>query len=133
VKHDTKGRILMRDVEKTKLLSRRTRRELRTVQVMISIYCRGHHGTGQYLCAECRELWDYTRRRVERCPFGAEKPTCLNCTVHCFKPELRRRIREMMRYAGPRMPGRHPVLTLFHFIDGRRPTPARKPGASSKR
>ena len=34
-----------------------------------------------------------------------------------------RRVREMMRYAGPRMLWRHPVLAIRHLLDGRRPAP----------
>jgi hypothetical protein len=107
-------------------LSRRIRRELKTVRVMIELYCRAHHeADAGGLCSECRELWDYARQRVERCPFGLDKPTCLNCTVHCYKPRRREQIREVMRFAGPRMSWRHPVLTIFHFIDGRRQPPPR--------
>jgi predicted amidophosphoribosyltransferase len=107
---------------------RRLRREMRTVQAMIAIHCRGRHGSRGGLCGDCRDLWEYAKRRVERCPFGADKPTCVNCPVHCYQPAMRERIREVMRYAGPRMPWRHPILTLFHFLDGRRPAPDR-PGA----
>jgi len=111
-------------------LSRRIRRELKTVHVMIGSYCQAHHeNLGSGLCPECRNLWDYTRQRVERCPFGLDKPTCVNCTVHCFKPEMRDRIRTVMRYAGPKMPTRHPVLSIFHVIDGRRPTPKKTKGS----
>ncbi|MBN1336248.1 MAG: nitrous oxide-stimulated promoter family protein [Deltaproteobacteria bacterium] len=106
--------------------SRRIRRELRTVRAMIALYCRAHHEThGEDLCPECRELWDYARQRVEQCPFGPEKPTCLNCAVHCFKPQRREQIRKIMRFSGPRMAWRHPLWTVCHFIDGRRPTPLR--------
>jgi hypothetical protein len=98
----------------------RVARELKTVHVMISLYCRHHHAAGGEPCAECAALWDYARQRVDRCPFRLDKPTCLNCTVHCYKPVMRERIREVMRYAGPRMMWRHPILTLRHLVDGRR-------------
>ena len=90
---------------------------------MVRIYCKAHHdersGRGE-LCRECSELLDYARMRLERCPFGAEKPTCAKCSVHCYKPAMRERIRAVMRYAGPRMIPRHPVLALRHLLDGRR-------------
>ncbi len=113
--------------------TKRIRRELKTVKVMIEIYCRGHHSKDGVLCHVCQELWDYAQARVERCPFGKDKPTCVNCTVHCFKPEMRERIRSVMRYAGPRMPARHPILSVFHFIDGKRPTPRKTKGDSTQR
>jgi hypothetical protein len=100
----------------------RRRRELRTIEAMSRMYCRHHHG-GRELCAECAELHDYARRRLERCVFGDAKPTCANCTVHCYKADMRERVRVMMRWAGPRMLLRHPVIAVLHLIDGRRPAP----------
>jgi hypothetical protein len=34
-------------------------------------------------------------------------------------------MRTVMRYAGPRMLWRHPLLAVAHLIDGRRPAPPR--------
>lgn len=103
--------------------SKRLKREAKTVAVMIRIYCRGQHGTRGSLCADCEALQTYAHERLARCRFGADKPTCANCPVHCYKPAMRERIRAVMRYAGPRMSYRHPILTLFHFWDGRRKSP----------
>ena len=75
------------------------------------------------LCAECAALMDYATRRLDRCVFGDDKPTCANCKVHCYSKSMRERVREVMRYAGPRMVWRHPVLALAHLRDGRRPAP----------
>jgi len=41
------------------------------------------------------------------------------------RPPMRERIREAMRYAGPRMLFRHPVLALRRQLDARRPAPER--------
>jgi predicted amidophosphoribosyltransferase len=87
---------------------------------MIAIYCRGNHGTARGLCADCQALVDYARQRVERCPLIDDKPTCANCPVHCYKPAMKERIRIVMRYAGPRMMWRHPILLVLHLLDGRR-------------
>jgi hypothetical protein len=43
--------------------------------------------------------------------------TCAKCPVHCYRPELRERIRAVMRYAGPRMLFRHPRLAILHLWD----------------
>jgi hypothetical protein len=98
-------------------------REAKTVEAMIRIYCRDQHGRKGELCTECEELLEYARRRLDRCPFQENKTTCAKCPMHCYKPVMRERIRAVMRYAGPRMLRRHPLLTLFHFIDGRRKEP----------
>ena len=106
-------------------------REARTVAVMIHQYCRNHHAdrrqeNGGELCPDCRELLNYARRRLERCPFQEGKTTCGNCPVHCYKPAMREKIRAIMRTIGPRMIFSHPVLALFHFLDGRRKKPIHK-------
>jgi hypothetical protein len=101
---------------------RRRDRELATVNVMIRMYCHDHHA-GQPLCADCAALLSYATRRLERCVFGVVKPTCANCKVHCYSADMRARVKAVMRYAGPRMLLRHPVLGIAHIIDGRRPAP----------
>jgi hypothetical protein len=104
----------------TYLETGRLRREWRTMQVMVGIYCsgHGHQGSpGQVLCAECAGFLGYAERRLEKCPYGPDKPTCAKCPIHCYKPQPREFAREVMRYAGPRMLLRHPWLSLTHFAD----------------
>ena len=103
----------------------RMARELRTIEAMIALYCRKHHTAQDVPCTDCRELMDYARARLDRCPFQEDKTTCANCSIHCYKPAMRERIRMAMRYAGPRMLYRHPVLALRHLWDGRRKQPGR--------
>lgn len=105
----------------------RMSRERRTVEAMIGVYCRGQHGTNGELCMECAALRSYARQRLQRCPFQEGKTTCAKCPVHCYKPAMREGIRAVMRYAGPRMLYRHPIMTLQHLIDGLREEPRRPP------
>jgi len=87
---------------------------------MVRIYCHEQHGTPKGLCAECTELMTYASARLEKCKFGADKPTCVNCPVHCYKPEMRERVRVVMRYSGPRMIKHHPVLAAAHLLDNKK-------------
>ena len=103
----------------------RMARERQTVEAMIEIYCQGQHGMDGALCAECQALETYARQRLDRCPFQEGKTTCARCPVHCYKPEMRERIRAVMRYAGPRMLYRHPFMTVRHMLDERRKEPDR--------
>jgi len=106
-------------------LSRRRALELRTLLAMVTIHCRNRHGgDDQELCDECAALAAYATRRLSRCVFGDDKPTCANCTVHCYNAPMRESVRAVMRYAGPRMIWRHPVLAIAHVRHGRRPAPA---------
>ncbi len=89
--------------------------EKRVVGQMISLYCRKNHH-GRELCPQCRELLDYADQRVTKCPFMETKTFCSNCKVHCYKPEMREKIREVMRFSGPRMIFYHPVLAVKHLV-----------------
>jgi hypothetical protein len=105
--------------------SKRIRREKKTVEAMIRLYCGDHHGTKGRMCDRCAELWDYALERLDHCPFQEGKTTCAKCPVHCYRPAQREEIRVVMRYAGPRMLFRHPLLAMWHLIDGRREEPQR--------
>jgi hypothetical protein len=95
----------------------RLSREKKTVEAMIGLFCRGRHGSAPVVCASCAALTAYAFSRIDRCPFGASKPACSRCAVHCYKPDMQETIRRVMRYSGPRMPLRHPLLTLWHLGD----------------
>ena len=103
-------------MSKNKIESKRER-EKRTVSLMISIYCEKNHGSGKTLCPECRALKNYAMTRSEKCPFMETKTFCSNCAVHCYKPEMREKIREVMRFSGPRMILYHPIMAVRHVIE----------------
>lgn len=91
--------------------------EKKTVNVMIMMYCNSHHNTNDgNLCKDCTSLLDYAITRIDDCTFGIDKPSCEKCPVHCYKKEHREEIKKIMRYSGPRMMFRHPVLTFKHLI-----------------
>ena len=91
-------------------------REKETVSLMIAIYCRKNHGC-KTLCPECAALEAYARKRSEKCPFIETKTFCSNCKVHCYKPDMREKIRAVMRFSGPRMIFHHPVMAIRHVIE----------------
>lgn len=93
-------------------------RERAVVTRMIATYCHGNHDTHRgELCRDCAALTDYAETRIGRCPFMATKTFCSQCRVHCYAPAQRAAIKDVMRYAGPRMLLRHPVMTIHHGID----------------
>ena len=92
----------------------RIKQEKQTVERMVRLYCRKKEGNKQ-LCPRCEELLGYAHIRLSRCPFGENKSTCRQCSIHCYKPEMKERMREVMRYAGPRMLLYHPVAALRHL------------------
>ena len=89
--------------------------EKRTVRHMIELWCRENHGSLE-LCGECRELLDYSLGRLDRCKFGNAKTKCHKCPVHCYRPDMRERIRAVMRFSGPRMILHHPLEAIRYLI-----------------
>jgi predicted amidophosphoribosyltransferase len=102
-------------------------REQKTVEAMIALYCRGQHGSQHGLCEACAALQEYTRQRLHKCPYQEGKTTCARCPLHCYRPEMREKIRAVMRYSGPRMLVRHPVMALRHMLDRLRQEPVTLP------
>ena len=91
-------------------------REKQLVSRMITVYCKKNHG-GKGLCPDCAALAAYARQRSDRCPFMETKTFCSNCKVHCYKPEMREKIRKVMIFSGPRMIFYHPVVAVRHVIE----------------
>jgi hypothetical protein len=95
------------------LFRSRIEEEKVTVSKMIALYCKKKHRQKK-LCSSCQALHDYAMQRLDRCVFGNEKTVCAKCLVHCYKPDRREEIREVMIFAGPQMLLYHPWLALLH-------------------
>lgn len=87
---------------------------------MIRLYCKRKHGTKKGLCPECKELTEYAMMRSDKCPFMETKTFCSNCRVHCYKPQMREKIRNVMRFSGPRMIFSHPIMAIRHVIESKK-------------
>ena len=121
----------MRNENDTPEIAKRREREMRTISQMIVIYCEAHHGRevrtdtahcGEKLCSECKAVDDYATLRTLRCKKMDVKTSCEECGNHCYKPDMRERIRAIMRFAGPRMITRHPVAAIRHLVKKVRPS-----------
>lgn len=100
--------------------SKKREREKAIVSQMITLYCKKQHKTKNGLCAACAALDAYAKQRSEACPFMETKTFCSNCPVHCYKPQMRESIRDVMRFSGPRMILYHPILAIRHVIETKR-------------
>lgn len=130
-------------------LADRIYREKATLAQMVGIYCKGNRHQGRAgdgsadvafasdmpprvadaianMCPSCHELVEYCFGRIDRCPHMATKTFCSSCETHCFAPEMRERIRQVMRYAGPRMLLYDPKGALKHLRDTRRAKKAKR-------
>lgn len=100
----------------SKSIETKRAREKTIVSEMIALYCRKNHRTNG-LCPDCAALEEYARQRSDKCPFMETKTFCSNCKVHCYKPEMREKIRVVMRFSGPRMLFYHPVMAVRHLME----------------
>ena len=125
------GRALLLPIE-MEFENARLERERKTVAAMIALYCQRHHAPDSDFCDTCRDLEAYTRLRLEKCPYGETKPTCVNCPIHCYQPHRREEIRRVMAFSGPRMLLKHPILAVRHMMDGYRKAPPLKKARGKK-
>lgn len=115
------------------LLSGKLLREFQTIQAMVEIYCKAHHHSKASECQECQEFLEYAHTRLDRCPYGQIKPTCNKCPVHCYKPHMKAKAREIMIFSGPKMIFPHPIMAIRHLFAERTPVPETIPVESSNR
>ena len=94
----------------------RIAREKAVVERMIRLYCRRKLGVNE-LPQEYADLIVYAHKRLDGCKFGNEKPACKRCPIHCYKPDMREKIRDVMRWAGPRMMMYDPIAAFRHLFN----------------
>lgn len=121
---DTAEHTMIRTQNDSAAIRRKRERETRTVSQMVAIYCAGNHPKekrteqatcGEPLCSACKALDDYACLRTQRCRRMGEKVSCEMCSNHCYAPTMREQIRQVMRYAGPRMLKKHPISAIRHL------------------
>jgi hypothetical protein len=122
-------------MSETELLTGKLLFEFRTIEAMVNIYCKAHHPMkpSHSVCEQCSEFLSYANTRLDRCPYGQEKPTCNKCPVHCYKPHMKQKAREIMLFAGPRMLLPHPIMAIKHLLAERKPAPGLPPEGVSNR
>jgi len=99
-------------------------KEKELIPVMIQMYCRGNHKEKRKelqlkrseTCPECTELTEYALFRLSKCPFKINKKFCSFCKIHCYKPDMRQKIKDVMKYSGPRMLPSHPIFAISHVV-----------------
>jgi len=95
--------------------------QIKTLEKMITLYCRLKHGNKVEICDECSEVLKYAHSRLQSCPYKENKPECKNCNTHCYNEIMREKIRGIMRYTGPRMLIYSPVDYFKHVMRSKKP------------
>lgn len=90
--------------------------EKNIVSVMISIFCKYKHKRKNGLCEDCQKILNYSYRRIENCPYIKSKTFCSSCKTHCYRNDMREKIKEIMRFSGPKMIFYNPIAAIKHMI-----------------
>ena len=127
LKQDLPVSAVPKEYQDALLTTPRLRREQRTIEAMLHIWCEAHPlhvrlRSGEF-CSGCEGLFNYASYRLFKCPYGEEKPTCKKCPIHCYTRDKREQMHEVMCFAGPRMLLRHPVLAIRHLLDEKKEPP----------
>lgn len=94
-------------------LDKKRENEKKVVGKMIDLYASAHKDE----LSKLFELKEYAYKRIDCCPFMESKTFCSSCKIHCYQAEMRKEIKKVMRYSGPRMLLFHPILTISHALE----------------
>lgn len=98
-------------------LLNRIDKEKEIITLMIKLYCKKKHGgSNRELCNECRELEEYAHKRLTYCKFGNEKSSCKKCPIHCYKKDMKEKVKEVMKFSGPRILIYNPKEYIRHIF-----------------
>lgn len=100
-----------------KSVEKKRDREKKVITEMVKLYCRKNHKSGE-LCDECKEVLNYSLKRIDNCKFMETKTFCSNCKSPCYSLKMKEKIKQIMKFSGPRMLLYHPILVIYHIISG---------------
>ncbi|WEG72495.1 nitrous oxide-stimulated promoter family protein [Vagococcus intermedius] len=89
--------------------------EIQLIEVMIKTY---YHKTENSAPISEKRMLSYAKKRLEYCRFGESKTTCQRCPIHCYQENYREQMKKIMRFSGPKMILKHPILTVKHGLRG---------------
>ncbi len=105
-------------------MNKRILRKIKTLRLMIQMYCKKHHHLHHHLhhyrtklCPECEETIKYALDKSQKCPYKEKASVCETCKIHCYHNEKQEKIKKIMRFSGPKMIFHHPILTIWHLLD----------------
>ena len=118
------------------LMRQFTEKQLKDIRILarfIQIYCYARHAgvtleeaplpddvrssfkQAVMLCPACSAVLSHGIDKRSVCPLEP-KPTCRNCRIHCYSPEYRRQIRDIMAFSGRRLIMRGRLDYLWHYF-----------------
>ncbi len=100
--------------------------EKKMVFYMIKLYCMHNHKEyhkiynktfgSKSICKECEDVYNYACERTSKCRFISTKTFCSACTSHCYKKDMKEKIKKIMFFSGKRMIFHNPAVALKHIF-----------------
>lgn len=110
-------------------LTKHQKKDIRLIGKFVEVYCAGKHGDvareiftlpdgagERKFCRECYSFMGYAIAKRMKCPLEAEKPSCKHCRIHCYASEQRKKVREIMGYAGRKLMLRGRLDYIWHYF-----------------
>ena len=93
-----------------KSMEKKRDREKKVISEMVKLYCK------RELCDECKEVLNYSLKRIDNCKFMETKTFCSNCKAPCYSPKMKEKVKQIMKFSGPRILFHHPLLVISHML-----------------
>lgn len=110
-------------------MTKQQKSDIKLIGKFVEIYCAGKHGASdrstvtlpgglgsRTICPSCAAFLEYAVTKRMKCPLEAEKPTCKRCRIHCYAPQQRQLVREIMSYSGRKLILRGRLDYLIHYL-----------------
>lgn len=101
-------------------LENKRAKEKKIIFLMVEIYCRENHRKNRVvsktLCDDCKKLLEYSYMRIDNCRHMKDKTFCSKCLTPCYNPEMKEKVKAIMKYSGPRLLFHHPIEVIKHFL-----------------
>jgi len=109
-------------------LTRYQMKDIRIIGRFTEVWCAGHRHSCReafplpgalkplQLCPDCAAFMAYAIQKRLTCPLEAEKPSCKHCRIHCYAPQQRALVKQIMAWSGRRMMLRGRLDYLWHYF-----------------
>ena len=98
-----------------KSIEKKRDREKKVISEMVKLYCRKNHKKRE-LCDECKDVLNYSLNRIDNCKYMDTKTFCSNCKKPFYSPKMKEKIKQIMKFSGPRILFHHPLLVISHML-----------------
>ena len=102
--------------------------DIKIIARFTEVWCAGQHHDNRQpvtvhpglqpfkLCPDGTAFLQYAVKKRLCCPLEAEKPTCRRCRIHCYAPQQRALVKQIMAWSGKRMILRGRLDYLWHYF-----------------